>query len=157
MQERMHEETPVRIAKTEKLGREEQFQSDAKRAYRRLKTDGKARVRVSKFIPPKSTNEISTNRMDLAPVATMAELGTRNASLSGKRFWGWYTLAADDVEEVGCRVQPSPLDDNPYHADILIPVALDAEDRKDAIREYAMGLAYHADFCPWGDWTTATD
>ena len=35
-------------------------------------------------------------------------------------------------------------------ADIVVPVALDAEDRKDALREHAIDLAYHATFVPWG-------
>ena len=92
--------------------------------------------------------------MDLAPTATMAELGRRNALPSGKSFWGWYTLTAGDVEAVGCSVKPSPSDDNPYHADILIPVPFDAEERRDAVVEYARDLAYHATFLPWGEWTS---
>ena len=64
---------------------------------------------VSKFIPPKNTNEISVSRMDLAPAATLAELGTRNASQSGKMFWGCYTLTAGYIQEVGCSVKASPL------------------------------------------------
>ena len=90
--------------------------------------------------------------MDLAPKATLAEMGVRNASLSGKEFWGWYILTVKDIEDVGCKIIPSPLEDNPYHADILVPVALDAKDRKDALREYAIGLAYSATFSPWGEW-----
>ena len=83
----------------------------------------------------------------------MAEIGMRNARNLGKGFWGWYILTANDVEEEGCTVRPSPLLDNPYHADIIVPVPPDAEDRQDALREYAMGLAYHATFRPWGGWT----
>ena len=153
MNERLGEGTPDSIAKGNRLGREERSQSDAKRSFRRLKREGKARVPVSKFKPPKNSNEISVNRMGLVPVAKMAELGMRNASLSGKLFWGWYILTAEDIEEVGCSVKPSPSDDNPYHADIVIPVALDTEERRDDIIEYATGLAYHSTFLPWGEWT----
>ena len=92
--------------------------------------------------------------MDFAPEAELAEIGSRNAEHSGNTFWGWYTFTALDVEEVGCSVRFSPLPDNPYHGDIVLPVALDAEDRRDALREYAMGLAYRAMFQPWGDQLT---
>ncbi len=109
---------------------------------------------ASKFEPPKDTNEISVNRMDLAPSVTLAELGVRNAGLSGKKFWGWYTLVAGDVKDIGCKAIPTPLDDNPYHADIPMPVSLDAEDRRDALKEYAIELAYRATFVPWGEWTS---
>ena len=58
----------------------------------------------------------------------MAEIGMKNADSMNKSFWGWYILSAGDVEAVGCSVRLSPLVANPYHADIIIPVALDAED-----------------------------
>ena len=103
-------------------------------------------------MPPKGTNDISVNRMDFAPAATLAEFGARNASQYGKMFWGWYSLTVSEIKEVGCCVKASPFVGNPYHADIVMPVALDAEDRKDALIECAMDLAYHAKFLPWGDW-----
>ncbi len=56
-------------------------------------------------------------------------------------------------EATGCSVRPSPLDNNPYHADILIPVPLDSEERRYAVIEYARDLAYRATFLPWGEWT----
>ncbi len=91
--------------------------------------------------------------MDFAPESSLAELGTRNARQLGKNFWGWYTLKASDVKLVGCFVKASPLSDNPWHADIVIPVDPEAEDGKDAITEYARDLAYHSGFRAWGDWT----
>ena len=153
MNKRLGKETPDSIAKGDRLGREEKSQKSARRSFRRLKKEGEAQAPVLRFNPPKDSNEISVNRMDLAPVATMAELGMRNARSLGKSFWGWYILTAGDVEGVGCSVKPSPSDDNPYHADIVIPVALDVEERRDNVIEYARDLAYHATFLPWGEWT----
>ncbi|MCY4201540.1 MAG: hypothetical protein OXC63_14705 [Aestuariivita sp.] len=85
--------------------------------------------------------------------AELAALGEQNAGMSGKKFWGWYTITAENVEQVGCRVFPTPLDGSPYHADIVMPVALGTKVRRDAIREYAIGLAYCTEFLPWGEWT----
>ncbi|MCY4191924.1 MAG: hypothetical protein OXD42_11520 [Rhodospirillaceae bacterium] len=154
MTSQIDEQEIVPLGKDERLGREERSKTSAKRSFRRLKAEGKAQVHASKFEPPRNTNEISVNRLDLASEATLAELGAQNASMSGKEFWGWYTILASDVEEVGCRTIPTPLDGNPYHADIVVPVTLDAEDRRDTIREYAIDLAYRATFVPWGEWTS---
>ena len=147
-------ELPSTISINEKLGREEWSRSAARRAHRKLASGVPAHARVNKFTPPRNSNELSINRMDFAPEAELAEIGSRNAEHSGNTFWGWYTFTALDVEEVGCSVRFSPLPDNPYHGDIVLPVALDAEDRRDALREYAMGLAYRAMFQPWGDQLT---
>lgn len=154
MASQIEEQEIADLGNDERLGRDERSRTSARRSFRRLKAEGRARVPASKFEPPNNTNEISVNRMDLAPNVTLAEVGVRNASLSGKRFWGWYILAVGDVEDIGCSAIPTPLDHNPYHADIIVPVALDAEDRRDDLREYAIGLAYRATFVPWGEWTS---
>lgn len=153
MNKQLGGEMPDSITKEDRLGREERSQRNARRSFGRLKREGDARAPVSRFNSPKDSNEISVNRMDFVSEATMAKLGMRSASSSGKLFWGWYILTAGDIQEVGCSVKPSPSDDNPYHADILIPVALDAEERRDEVIEYARDLAYHARFLPWGEWT----
>lgn len=147
------ERVPSTISATDRLGREEWSERSARRSFRKRAEGRGKRVPVARFMPPKNRNEISVNRLDHASDAAMAEIGVRNARNLGKEFWGWYILTAENVEEEGCSVGPSPLLDNPYHADIILPVSPDAEDRRDAIREYAMGLAYHATFQPWGEWT----
>ncbi len=152
MNEPLSKETLDPIATSDKLGREERSQSGAEKAFRRLQIEGKARVPVARFKPPNNSNEISVNRMDKAPNTKIAEIGARNANLLGRLFWGWYVITAGDVTGVGCTVKPTPSDDNPYHANIVIPVAMDAEDRRDAVIEYARDLAYHATFLPWGEW-----
>ncbi len=136
----------------ERLGREESSQTAAKRSFRRQEASGEGSAPVSKFKPPKDSNELSVNRMDLASESVIADIGIRNAHALGKLFWGWYTLSASDVEEARCSVRPSPLFNNPYHADIIIPVTLDGEDKRDDIIEYSRDLAYFARFIPWGDW-----
>lgn len=151
MREAYPVEVPSAINANENLGREERSRSSAKRAHGKLAKGEPGHARVNKFTPPRNCNDLSVNRMDFAPEGELAAIACRNAEHSGQAFWGWYTLTVADVEEVGCAARPSPLLDNPYHADIVLPVAVDAEDRRDALREYAMGLAYRATFRPWGD------
>ena len=141
------------ISATDRLAREEWSRRSARRSFRKRIQKMRERVPVARFMPPKNSNEISVNRLDLTSDEEMASIGVRNARNLEKEFWGWYVLTARDVEEEGCAVRSSPLLDNPYHADIVLPVPLDAEDRKNALREYAMGLAYRAAFQPWGEWT----
>lgn len=135
------------------LGREEYFETSAKKAFRNRKTRSRSGPRVSKFKPPAGSNEISVNRFGLSSDAVLAEIGKRNAALQERSFWGWYVLSAEDIRQTGCSVTASPFRGNPYHADIEFPVALDAEDRRDSLIEYARDLAYCARFRPWGEWT----
>ncbi len=152
MKKRLDKEATNSVVKGERLGREENSKTNARKSFRRL-NEGNAWAPVSKFEPPKNSNEISVNRMDLANENTFAVLGKRNAASLGKLFWGWYILTKEAVEDVGCSVKQSPLDENPYHADIIIPVSLDAEERRDNVIDYARDLAYQANFLPWGEWT----
>ena len=143
---------PNSIYVEDKLGREEYSEKDAKHAFRNQSTKSRKGPRVRKFLPPKNSNEISVNRLGLASNSEMAEIGICNATALKKSFWGWYVLSVIDVQQVGCSVKPSPYRDNPYHADIIVPVALDAEDRRIELIEFARDLAYRAIFQWWGDW-----
>ena len=145
-------DVPTSINAEDNLGREEYAQTDAKHAFRNRNTNSRRGPRFRKFLPPNNSNEISVNRLGLASDSKMAEIGIRNATALGKAFCGWYVLSVIDVKEAGCRVEPSPNNDNPYHADITVPVALDAEDRRYELIEIARDLAYRANFQSWGDW-----
>ena len=145
-------DVPNSIYVEDKLGREEYSEKDAKHAFRNQNTNSRKGPRVRKFLPPNNSNQISVNRLGLAPKSKMAEIGIRNATALEKSFWGWYVLSVIDVNEAGCSVKPSSYNDNPYHADITVPVALDAEDRRDELLEFARDLAYRANFQSWGDW-----
>lgn len=144
---------PDSIQNNETLGREERSGTSARRAYRSLIANGKAKVRFSKFMPPKYTDVISVNRMDFQSRNSLAELGIINANSIGKDFWGWYTLTVVDTKEVGCYVKASPLLSNPNHADIVFPVVLEDQESKDKLTEIAWELAHRANFLPWGEWT----
>ena len=152
MAENSASEIPISINAEDNLGREEHSKKDAEYAFRNRDTKSRKGPRVRKFLPPNNSNEISVNRLGLASNSKMAEIGIRNATALGKSFWGWYVLSVFDVEEARCSVEPSPYYDNPCHADITVPVALDAEDRRDELLEFARDLAYRANFQSWGDW-----
>ena len=146
-------EIPSAIRASDELGREARSQTEAKKALRKREKGPVGHARMTVFRPPDDASEISVNRMGFASDAEMADIGIRNdAADRGRLFWGWYILSAGDIGAAGCSVKPSPSCDNPYHADIVVPVALDADDRRDALTEYAKDLADRAVFRPWGDW-----
>ena len=146
-------EIPSAIQEGDQLGREARSQTEARKALRKREKGAIGHARMTVFRPSDNASEISVNRMGFASDAEMADIGIRNAAADrGKLFWGWYMLSGGDIGAAGCSVEPSPSCDNPYHADIVVPVALDAEDRRDALTEYAKELADRAVFQPWGDW-----
>ncbi len=146
-------EIPDAIQPSDQLGREARSQTEARKALRKQKRGMVGHARMTVFRPPDNASEISVNRMGFASDAEMAEIGIRNAAADrGRLFWGWYILSAGDIGAAGCSVEPSPTRDNPYHADIVMPVALGAEDRRDALTEYAKDLSDCAIFRPWGSW-----
>ena len=86
---------------------------------------------------------ISVDRLDFAEPEDMATLGDAVAvgrSVGSVRtFYGWAVIAAEDAGSNGRQVVPSPLPDNPYHTDIILPNST-AEDRDEQIR-HAQELA----------------
>ena len=147
---------PDKIQPSDLLGREERSRSRAKKSLSRRKYKVRGHAPPDRFMPPESSSELSINRMGFAPDAKMAAIGERNAySDNRKEFWGWHTLSAQDIKDAGCSVEPSPTPENPYHADIIIPVPpdLEKEKRHDELIKYARLLSDRTKFHPWGDWT----
>ncbi len=143
---------PRSIDEDEKLGRHEWSRSIAKKVYGRLARGEAPRPPASKFKPPDGSCELSVDRMNFVDQRELAKLAEKNSTRNDPSLRGWYTLKAGDVAEAKCTVQGSPLEGNPYHADIILPVNVSAVDSRDDLMEYARNLAYLADFEPWGDW-----
>ena len=130
------------------LGRQEWFGTSARKVLGKLERGEELGVRVSKFMPPPGSRELSVDRMDHADPGELADLAEKNTTHVNRKLWGWYTLSAATIVEVECDVRSSPLPGNPYHADILFPVDPGATESKDAIRQHAHDLALRAHFVP---------
>lgn len=112
--------------------------------------------RFNEFNPPRGCNKISVDRLGVTSDAEIAEIAIKAfASVGGDsrrgRFLGWYVLTVRDVKKVGCRVECSPLEDNPFHADVVFPEDKAAE-HKHPYRDLAKQLALASTFKKWGDW-----
>lgn len=101
------------------------------------------------FVDTRPTNVLSVDRMDHAPRGEMAQIARgREARREGnRRFRGWALVRSDSAGRSGRTVTPTPQPDNPYHADIRLPVPADAwEEVKQEKRAHGQELA---DFARW--------
>ena len=87
------------------------------------KVNKKGNVRPRAFLERQGEVNISVDRLDFAEPKEMATLGDTVALGRGadRRFYGWATLAAKDAASNGRQVVATPLPDNSYHADIVLP------------------------------------
>ena len=73
-------------------------------------------------------HSLSFDRISIAPLAQITTI----ARSQGNPFQGWAVITADDAGKNGRTVVSSPLPDNRYHSDIVLPTtaATDSEVRK---------------------------
>ena len=73
--------------------------------------------------PRRPNARVSTSLYDRVSLEFATAEGDRRASLieGSKGVEGWVVINAGDGSQGGRQVVPTPTDDNPYHAEILIP------------------------------------
>lgn len=66
-----------------------------------------------------------------------------------RTFYGWSVVSQAVATDNGRQVNPTPSTDNPYHADIILPVAVRSNDELylDHLNDLAAN-AYWLDRCP---------
>ena len=106
---------PNNIAPAEELGRSMFSSREAKRARR-------SRVSHNAFLEKEGQTDISVDRLSIAPakeaVAIADNVGA--ARTPSATFYGWAFLTAEEADCNGRQAIASPLDNNPYHADIRL-------------------------------------
>jgi len=144
---------PHEIDGVELLGRHEWSGSNADRIAKKRAANLPLNVRKCLFMPPKDCNRLSVDRMDHAECGELAKLAEENTTRKDATFRGWYILSASDVICVGCDVQASASCQNPYHADVVVPVdpsETDPKAIKDNRTKYAQRIARCVKkFAPW--------
>ena len=91
-------------------------------------------------------DRVSVDRMDHAERMEMARLATirgQGRCNGGKDFQGWAILRVVDAATNGRTVETTPLEDNPYHADICLNLPANGE-RRERQKEHSVDLAAHA-------------
>ena len=127
------------IGLQEELGRGVFSSKNAKRAKR-------SRVPAHVFLEKLGESKISVDRLSAAPLEEVFTIAERVAAGRGASFYGWAIVIAKRIRENRREVIATPLPDNPYHAEILLPEGA-AEDREEQQR-HAQELA---DASRWQD------
>ncbi len=123
---------PNNIAPEEELGREVFSSKDAKRARR-------SRVSLNAFLETEGQTDISVGRLSIAPAEEAVAIADNVGATRSRTFYGWAFITAEEARRNRREAIASPLDNNPYHADIRLP-DLAAEDREEQKR-HAQELA----------------
>lgn len=140
---------PSEVSEDENLGRSltglYQAKSPSGRALREAFVD-------------KRVASLSVDRLDFAPRSEMAHLARERERRRNppRHFAGWAIVCARWAAASGRRVEATPQEDNPYHADIHLPIGEgdSAELIGDTRKEHALELAAHSRWKPapteWG-------
>lgn len=135
------DENPGPLGEWEELGR-----GIFSRSHRR-KAAGTG-VPAEVFLEHFGVSRISVDRLSRAPTQVAIASGERIAAerQPPRSFYGWAVVTVEAVRSVGCEAIDSPLPDNPYHADILLPESV--EEDRDAQGQYAAALAGLSEWRP---------
>ena len=102
------------LTEEENLGRSVYSGNQAKRARN-------SKITPHVFIPAKGVDQISVDRLDHASRKVMASIAIERGQErpdGPKTFHGWAVLPVRKATASARRVEASPMDGNPYHADI---------------------------------------
>ena len=128
------------LSKKENIGRGVFSSRIAKKARNKLPIPEAFQERMT-------ADRISVDRLDLASLEKFIESGNRiakNRSNGKRRFYGWAVLSVEQAECEDRKVEATPIEDNPYHADICMLNLPDDETRVDAQYDHAVELAAEA-------------
>ena len=92
------------------------------------------------FLEKDLQQRISTDRVDVAPPEVITVIADKSAANRSGPFLGWAVVSLEAACADGRQVCASPQHDNPYHADIVLPVSatLDSEEQEDHAQQLAM-------------------
>ena len=79
-------------------------------------------------------------RQDMAILAVARGQGREP---DGKTFYGWAILTADKAASNGRTAEATPVESNPYHADLCLNLP-DHSDRRELQKQHSVELAAHA-------------
>ena len=101
------------------------------------------------FLEKEGVRSLSVDRFGFCSCEKLTQLQDKNAESRSKpeskrSFYGWVQLNAQDAGKNGRKVKSTPLEDNPYHADIILPENIEKDDQK----EHANELASYAKWTP---------
>lgn len=136
-----------RILKSDKVGRDVLSRKDRSLIQRRdapprLFFDNASPVEISvNRLTPEPNQAPPADRPDLAPDTEISKISDRsaNARVPQRNFYGWAELSVRQASQDGRTVRASPLPENQWHADIILPA--EAKEKETIRRKHAAKLA----------------
>ena len=115
---------PSNLTPDEELGRRISSSKDSRMARR-----GNVPLRL--FVR-RDTRELSVDRLHNDCLAEVSAIAVSYDESRNRNFYGWAVVTQDVASRNGRRIEPSPQEDNQYHADIILPdsVLLDKNERE---------------------------
>lgn len=139
----IHAALPGHISGDEKLGRSVTGLYEAKTPSGRALRDA--------FVDNRAVS-LSVDRLDFAPRSEMARIARERERRRDppRSFAGWAIVGARRAETRGRSVEATPQEDNPYHADIHLPICKSdpAKLIRDTRKAHALELAAHSHWEP---------
>lgn len=130
---------PERVGTEEKLGRRVFSRRAAKRASR-------GRVLPKLFMERGLL--ISVDRLSGVSLDEVERVAQKAALNRDGPFRGWAVVACSEARSAGRRVRSSPRDDNPYHADIVLPAGATEAHREWHAQELAAASRWQPGSAP---------
>ena len=97
------------------------------------------KIRYSLFFY-KEKDTISVDRLFDFCLEKLAAIQDGHAQERKQKFYGWASIKALDAKKNRRKVQSSPIENNPYHANIILPKNIEDDDR----RSFAKELAFYS-------------
>lgn len=87
-----------------------------------------SRAPINVYLESEGTTELSVDRLSLGQVDRLVVIADAGASARRRRFYGWMATSALEARLHERSVVASPTDENPYHADIVLPDSVETID-----------------------------
>ena len=104
------------------------------------------RVPLNVFLESPGKVELSVDCLDAGPLAELTEIAAEVGARRQRSFYGWAVVRALQAARNGRRAIRTPLPQNPFHADIVLPDR--AADEREEQKQHAQELADAAHWLP---------
>ena len=94
------------------------------------------KIRYSLFFYKKK-DTISVDRLFGFCLEKLTAIQDKHAEKRKQNFYGWASIKALDARKNSRKVQSSPIENNPYHANIILPKNIEDDDRRSSAKELA--------------------
>lgn len=90
--------------------------------------------------------DLSVDRLREDCLADATDIAVRYDEGRGRTFYGWAAISRSDATQNDREIEPSPQEDNRYHADIVLPPVVISDENE--YLKHALELAAQARWQP---------